>query len=114
MKLYIGGVAAVAGFLIASATLHNPSLKCTQGHPCLSITFNPSSASVKDDASLLTFLAAIIVTTIPSGINYTLGFGSPYGSDNGICAIQGTQLLLGAQLPSGDSTQMCTITATPL
>jgi hypothetical protein len=42
----------------------------------------------------------------------SLGFGSPYSSDGGFCAIAGHDVILGTPPPVGASVQNCTITAT--
>jgi hypothetical protein len=77
------------------------------------INFNPVAPSEPDTTPVGTLIAQIIVTmTDGSPFTGSLGFGSPYFSDAGICAIQGTNLILGAAPPRGSSTQYCTVTAT--
>ncbi len=77
------------------------------------INFTPAAPSMSANTPVGTQFAQIIVTMSDgSTFTGTLGFSSPYSSDGGICAIQGTLLILGAALPAGSSTQNCTITAT--
>lgn len=78
------------------------------------INFNPAAPSIPDNTAVGTQFSQIIVTMSDGSAPppTTLGFGSPYSSDAGICALQGTFLLVGAPLPAGSSTQNCTVTAT--
>jgi hypothetical protein len=127
-------LAAVAALLLAlPAVAQHPALrplspvKCGRGHfpPCppplrllaplvtLTIAFDPPEPVIPDNTPAGSFIADIIVTvsdgTVFSG---NLGFGAPYDSDGGFCAIQGRQLILGAPPPPGASVRACTITAT--
>ncbi len=116
--LVLASAASAAG-LTGLARIN--ALHCGHGHepPCQPpppvpvINFTPIAPSMPDSTSVGTQFAQIIVTMSDgSAFSGTLGFGSPYSSDSGICAIQGTSLILGAALPAGFSTQNCTITAT--
>lgn len=77
------------------------------------VSFNPSAPSIPDSTPVGTQISQIVVRMSDgSAFTGSLDFASPYLSDGGICAIQGTNLLLGAALPAGSSTQNCTIIAT--
>ncbi len=77
------------------------------------ITFGTSAPSVFDNAAVGVPLSTIVVTMSDgSTFSGSLGFGTPYNNDGGICAIVGTNLTLGKPLPAGSSTQHCTIAAT--
>lgn len=84
--------------------------------PTPQITFNPASPVLSDTATVGLQITQIVVTmSNGSQFSGSLGFGTPYFSDGGICAIQGGSpptVVLGAKLPPGPSTQNCTITAT--
>jgi hypothetical protein len=79
----------------------------------LAISFNPSNPTIPANTPVGTVLATIVVT-VSDGSTFTgsLGFGSPYQSDGGFCAIVGQTVVLGAIPPVGASMQNCTITAT--
>jgi hypothetical protein len=78
----------------------------------LSITLEPTMTAVPDNTPIGTVLATITVK-LSNGQPFTgsLGFGKPYHSDDGRCAIEGHTVILGAPFPPGYSTQLCTITA---
>jgi hypothetical protein len=84
--------------------------------PTPRITFNPSIPSMPDTSPVGAQITQIIVTMSDgSPFSGSLGYGSPYFNDGGICAIQGGSpptVILGAKFPPGQSTQYCTITAT--
>jgi hypothetical protein len=102
----------------------SPLHPCGHGHqpPCpppppppsptpVGISFDPAMPSIPDNTAIGTPIVTISVRMSDgSQFNGSLGFGSPYGSDGGICAIQGMQVLLGAA--PLDGVQNCTITAT--
>lgn len=86
---------------------------CPPPAPVPVINFNPTQPSMPDTTPVGTQISQLVITMSDgSAFTGSVGFGSPYSSDAGICAIQGTNLILGANLPPGSSTQHCTITAT--
>jgi hypothetical protein len=100
----------------------SPTHPCGHGNqpPCpppppppvtLSISFDPAMPTIPDNTPIGTVLTHITVTMSDGSIfTGSLGFGTPYGSDSGVCALQGMEVLLGAVPPDG--VQNCTITAT--
>jgi hypothetical protein len=93
---------------------HGKFPPCPPPTPVPIITFSPSAPNLDVNAPIGTLIAFISVTMSDgSAFTGTLGFAAPYYNDGGICAIQGTSLILGAELPSGSSTQYCSITANP-
>jgi hypothetical protein len=93
---------------------HGNQPPCPPPAPVPVINFSPAAPSIPDNTVVGTQFSQIVVTMSDGSAPppTTLGFGSPYSSDAGICAIQGTFLLVGAPLPAGSSTQDCTVTAT--
>lgn len=117
---------SLAGVSIALAEPSQQALgpsKCGHGHfpPCppppppvpIAINFNPAAPSIPDDTPVGSVIATIAVTMSDRSVFAgTLGFGSPYSNGGGVCAIQGTTVLLAAATPTGPATVNCTITAT--
>jgi hypothetical protein len=115
---------AISTMLVALPALAQPPYRCGRGHfpPCpspsrqpsvsLTIAVDPAMPTLPDDTPVGTPIADIIVTLSDgSAFVGSLGFGFPYGSAAGFCALQGRQLLVGAPPPPGPSVQLCTITA---
>lgn len=124
----------IAALLLATPALaqtlggYSP-LSPTKTHPCghgnqpacpppppppitLSLAFDPPNPSIPDTSPVGTVLAQIIVTVSDGSVFMgSLGFGNPYISDNGFCAISGKTLILGIANPL-DGLVQCTITAT--
>jgi hypothetical protein len=77
------------------------------------MSFEPPMPTVLDNVAVGTLLTTITITPSDgSAFTGTLGFGFPYLSDGGFCAVAGNTVILGALPPMGASTQNCTITAT--
>lgn len=78
----------------------------------LSISFNPASPSIADNATAGTIVAAISVA-MSDGSQFTgiLGFTAPNNNDGGLFAISGSNLVTAAVLPAGNSTQVVTVSA---
>lgn len=120
----------IIGLLVALPALAQPALQplspthCGHGHqpPCppppkppppvtLSITFNPAAPTIPDYTPVGSLIAQIVVT-VSDGSRFTgsLGFAAPFSNGGGVCAISGSEIVLGANPPDG--VVNCTITAT--
>lgn len=78
----------------------------------LLVSFNPPAPMIPDNTPVGSLVAQIVVTVSDGSIfGGSLGFGAPFDNGGGLCAIQGSQIVLGVANPP-DGTVNCTITAT--
>ena len=121
-----GSVSVTLGKLLTAGT-YNCTVTATQGTVSGSaniqitsmspatptVTLGSPAPTVPNSTPVGTPLSTIAVT-MSNGSKFTgsLSFGAPYSNDGGICAISGSNLVLGQAFPSGNSTQNCTVVAT--
>jgi Domain of unknown function (DUF4082) len=78
--------------------------------PALSLAFSPPNPSLPDNSSVDTLIATAVATW-SDGSQFTGAYGL-VNSDNGICALSGSQVFLGVSFPPGNSNQTCVASAT--
>jgi hypothetical protein len=81
----------------------------TPSAPTLLLSFNPTNPSLPDNSPIGTPIATAVATW-SDGSQFT-GTYALVNSDNGLCAISGNQITLGAALPSNHATQNCIVSA---
>lgn len=79
----------------------------------VAITFAPASPIILDNAPNGTLVATISVTMSPVALfTGVLSFAAPFNNDGGLFTIAGSNLIVAATLPAGNSTQNITVSAT--
>jgi hypothetical protein len=82
----------------------------TVSAPSLLLSFNPMNPSLPDNSPIGTPIATAVATW-SDGSQFT-GTYALVNNDNGLCAISGNKITLGAALPSNHATQNCIVSAT--